>query len=142
MKHRRGLGLQNRNLALVRACSLARTTLGLDRLVVFVGSQNPPAPAGIGLSQYPGGDVAYRFFIKERTTLDLTPQQIHELGVREVERINGEMNQVRNSLGFKGTKAEFDQFLKTDPRFFAKTPDEVGQRLTADMHRIESHIPQ
>jgi len=141
-EQQRGIVLPKPEIALVRASFTALNIPGFERLVDFVTAQEPSAPAGIGLSQYPGGDAAYLFFIRERTTLDLTPQQIHELGVREVERINGEMKQARDSLGFKGTKAEFDQFLKTDPRFFAKTPDEVGQRLTADMHRIEPHIPQ
>jgi uncharacterized protein (DUF885 family) len=72
----------------------------------------------------------------------MTPQQIHELGLREVERINRDMQQVRDSLGFKGTKADFQQFLKTDPRFFAKTPEEVGERLMNDVHRIEPHLAQ
>jgi uncharacterized protein (DUF885 family) len=114
----------------------------LHRLVdVFSTDYEQRAPAEIGVSQYPGGAEAYQHFVRERTTVDLTPQQIHELGLREVERINGEMQQVRDALGFKGTKAEFHQFLKTDPRFFAKAPEEVGERLTAYLHKIEPHVP-
>ncbi|HEX9501669.1 MAG TPA: DUF885 domain-containing protein, partial [Thermoanaerobaculia bacterium] len=100
------------------------------------------APDAIGLHQYPGGDAAYRYFVRARTTVDLTPDAIHQLGLREVERINGEMQKVRDSLGFKGTQAEFNQFLKTDPRFFAKTPEEAGARLTAYLHKIEPHVQQ
>jgi len=104
-------------------------------------SQSPTTDE-VGLHQYPGGDAAYRFFIRARTTVDMTPESVHQLGLREVERINGEMQRVRDALGFKGTQAEFNQFLKTDPRFFAKTPDEVGARLTTYLHRIEPHVPQ
>ena len=99
------------------------------------------APAGVGMSQYPGGRDAYRFLIRLNTTTELSPEEIHQLGRREVERINGEMQQVRDSLGFRGTKAEFHQFLKSDGRFFAKTPEEIGQRLTTYVHTIEPQIP-
>ncbi len=112
----------------------------LQRLADSISEAN--APDSIGLAQYSGGDAAYRYFVRARTTVDMTPQQIHDLGLREVERINGEMQHVRDALGFKGTKAEFQQFLKSDPRFFAKTPEEVGDRLTGYLHRIEPHVPQ
>ncbi|HYS53244.1 MAG TPA: DUF885 domain-containing protein [Thermoanaerobaculia bacterium] len=112
----------------------------LKRLAESLSEAN--APESIGLSQYPGGDAAYRYFVRARTTIGMTPQQIHDLGLREVERINREMQQVRDTLGFKGTKAEFHQFLKGDPRFFAKTPEEVGDRLTGYLHKIEPHVPQ
>src|SRR5262249_10166905 len=89
-----------------------------------------------------GGDAAYRFFIHERTTVDMTPQQIHELGLREVARIDGELEKIRESTGFQGTKADFDRFLRTDSRFFVATADEVGDRLTKYQHRIEPHLPE
>src|SRR6202040_670234 len=112
----------------------------LQRLADSISETN--ASDSVGLHQSPGGDAAYRYFVRARTTVDLTPEAIHQLGLREVERINGEMQKVRDSLGFKGTQAEFNQFLKTDPRFFAKTPEEVGERLTAYLHKIEPHVPQ
>jgi len=114
----------------------------LARLVGALTAAEPPSPYTIGLSQYTGGAAAYRYFIRARAGVDLTPEQIHELGLREVARINAEMQQVRDSLGFKGSKADFHRFLKTDPRFFARTPEEVGQRLTADLHRVEPHVAQ
>lgn len=112
----------------------------LQRLANSLSETN--APDVVGLHQYPGGDAAYRFFVREQTTVDLTPEAIHQLGLREVERINGEMQKVRDAIGFKGTQAEFNQFLKTDQRFFAKTPEEVGERLTAYLHKIEPHVPE
>ena len=124
----------------VRDAIATKVNPSLQRLVDFVTSSEQQAPAPIGLSQYPGGADAYRFFVRARTTVDLTPQQIHELGLREVERIKGEMQQVRDTLGFKGSKADFHQFLKTDPRFFARSPEEVGERLTTYLHRIEPHV--
>ena len=100
------------------------------------------APANVGLSQYPGGADAYRFLIKTHTSLELAPEEIHQLGLREVERISRELDQIRQQVGFNGTLSEFRQFLKSDPRFFAKSSDEIGQRLTAYVHKIEPQIPR
>ena len=143
-EQQRGIVLPKPEIAQVQQtfAALAPLMPGLERVANLVASQEAVAPSSIGLGQYAGGADAYRYFIRERTSVDQTPQQIHELGLREVDRINGEMQQVRDSLGFKGSKADFQQFLKTDARFFAKTPDEVGQRLTNDVHRIEPHLAQ
>lgn len=107
---------------------------------VFSPEYEARAPAAVGLSQYPGGAEAYRYLIRYHTTLDLDPREIHNLGLREVERINNEMARVRASLGFTGTKAEFRQFLRTDPRFFAKTPEEIGARLTSYVRKAEPQL--
>jgi uncharacterized protein (DUF885 family) len=143
-EQQRGIVLPKPEIEKIRETfgALTRTMPELQRIVDSVGPLEATAPPTVGLSQYPGGGDAYRYLIRSQTTVDRTPEQIHELGMREVERISGEMQRVRDSLGFKGTKAEFHQFLKTDPRFFAKTPDEVGQRLTMYLHRIEPHVPQ
>ena len=107
---------------------------------VFSPAYEQKAPRSVGMLQYPGGAAAYRYLIRYHTTLDLDPREIHELGLREVERINAEMAKIRDSLGFKGTKSEFRQFLRTDPRFFAKTPEEVGERLTAYVRKAEPQV--
>lgn len=109
-------------------------------LAIYDDKYEASAPAGLGLAQYPGGADAYRFLIRLHTTLDLTPEEIHQLGLREVERIEREMQQVRDSLGFKGTKAEFHQSLRTEPRLFAKSSEEIGQRLTSYLSKIEPHL--
>jgi len=100
------------------------------------------APSGVGLSQYPGGAEAYRYFIKEQTSLTLSPEEIHQLGLRELERINRELDDVRKQVGFDGTLADFRRFLKTDPRFHAKSPEEIGERLMTYVRRIEPQIPR
>jgi uncharacterized protein (DUF885 family) len=129
--------------AAVRDAIAMKVNPALQQLLdAFSTDYESRAPASVGLSQYPGGLNAYRHFVQEQTTLNLAPEEIHQLGQREVERINRAMQEIRDSLGFKGTKAEFDQFLKTDPRFFAKTPEEIGERLTGYMHKIEPHIGQ
>ncbi len=115
----------------------------LQRLAaVFSADYEAAAPATVGLSQYPGGAEAYRYFIHEETSLDQTPEEIHALGLREVERIGREIEDVRKQAGYSGTLAEFRQFLKTDPRFFAKSSDEIGERMTVYIHKIEPQIPR
>lgn len=98
------------------------------------------APEGIGLAQFPGGAEAYRYLIRFHTTLDLAPEEIHQLGLREVARIDAKMAEVRERLGFRGTKAEFHQSLRREPRLFARSGEEIGQRLTAYLSKIEPHM--
>ena len=63
--------------------------------------------------------------IRKFTTLDLTAEQIHQIGLSEVARIKGEMQTTMQKTGFKGTLPEFMTFLRTDPQFYAKTPREL-----------------
>lgn len=111
-------------------------------LIVYLnGAYAASAPEAVGLAQYPGGKEYYRVLVKRTTTLDVSPERIHEIGVQGIERLNRELDAVRAKVGFSGTLAEFRQFLKTDARFFAKTPDEVGERLMAAQNRILPKIP-
>jgi uncharacterized protein (DUF885 family) len=98
------------------------------------------APAAVGLSQYPGGREYYGWLVKRHTTLDVTPEEVHAIGVAEVDRINAGMARVRERLKFAGTKAQFHEFLRTDARFFPKTPDEIGEKLMAAMQAMEPKL--
>jgi len=73
----------------------------------------------------PNGDAFYRSQIREFTTLELGPDEIHDIGLKEVARIEAEMQQTMKDSGFKGSFAEFLKFLKTDPQFVARSPDEL-----------------
>jgi uncharacterized protein (DUF885 family) len=98
------------------------------------------APDSVGLSQYAGGLDAYRGLVKYHTTLDVTPEQVHAIGLENVTRINAEMAQIREQLKFTGTQAEFKASLRSNPRFFPKTPEEIGERLMTYVHRIEPQV--
>jgi uncharacterized protein (DUF885 family) len=98
------------------------------------------APSAVGLSQYPGGREYYAWLVKRHTTLDVTAEEVHKIGLAEVDRINREMARVRERLQFTGTKAAFHQFLRTDPRFFPKTAEEIGTKLMAAMHAMEPRL--
>ena len=73
----------------------------------------------------PNGDAYYRAQIRKFTTLDLSPEEIHQIGLKEVDKIDAEMQQTMRDSGFKGTFPEFLHFLKTDPQFIARKPDDL-----------------
>jgi uncharacterized protein (DUF885 family) len=132
-----------------RAAFAARATRIIDstvaprveRLASYVdGELRTKAPVPVGLFQYPGGKEAYEILVKRETTLDVSAAQVHEIGLRAVAAINARMQQVRDSLGFKGTKAEFHEQLRRDRRFYVSTPDSVGRRLMSYIERIEPQM--
>jgi uncharacterized protein (DUF885 family) len=85
----------------------------------------PRARTTIAAIALPDGEAFYQDMIQVHTTLNLTPRQIHEIGLKEVARIKAEMEETKKKAGFNGTMAEFFNFLRTDPQFYAKTPREL-----------------
>ncbi len=87
----------------------------------MAGEYRAAAPAEGGLSRQ-GGGALYAFLARSHTTTSLTPAEIHQIGLREVARIRGEMETVKAAAGFAGSLPEFFTFLRTDPRFFHRDP--------------------
>lgn len=85
----------------------------------------PGAREEIALTALPDGEAWYAWLVRETTTTDLTPRQIHELGLSEVKRIRAEMDEVIRSTGFKGSFEEFLTFLRTDPQFYFEKPEDL-----------------
>jgi uncharacterized protein (DUF885 family) len=104
------------------------------------GEYRAQAPETVGLGQYPGGPEYYAWLVRLHTTMDVTPAQVHRIGLERVAAIDAEMKRVRDRLGFKGSKAEFKAFLKKDARLFPRTPEEIGQRLMGHVRRIEPKV--
>jgi uncharacterized protein (DUF885 family) len=98
------------------------------------------APERVGAGQYPGGPANYQFLIRLHTSLEATPEEIHKRGLEEVARLSGRLEEIRRKVGFESDFEAFRQFLKTDPRFFAKAPEETAERLMAPVHRIEPRM--
>jgi uncharacterized protein (DUF885 family) len=101
----------------------------------------PGARTTLGAYDLPNGRAFYRQKIREFTTLDLTPEEIHKTGLAEVERIGAEMNAVMKSVGFQGSFADFLKFLRTDPRFYAKTPEELLSKASRIAKRMDGKLP-
>jgi uncharacterized protein (DUF885 family) len=102
----------------------------------------PAARSGIGASELPNGRAIYAQRVRSYTTLDLTPDQVHETGLREVARIRAQMDSLIASTGFTGTFAEFIQFLRTDPRFYVGTPEELMSRTALVLKRMDGELPR
>src|SRR5215470_4774680 len=85
----------------------------------------PAAFDKVGAWQVPNGDDTYAYLARTMTTTRFTPEQIHETGLHEVDRIGAEMEKVKDQTSFRGTMAEFFQFLRTDPKFYAKNEDDL-----------------
>ena len=97
-----------------------------SKLLGFIRDEYiPHTRTTLAAHDLPDGDAFYRAQIREYTTTDMTAQQIHQIGLQEVARIDAEMQKTMRDSGFKGTMPEFLHFLKTDPQFIAKTPDEL-----------------
>ena len=86
------------------------------------------AREAVGLSQMKGGAALYAQLIESTTTLPLTPDYLHNLGLSEVARITAAMEGVKTELGFTGTLPEFFAYLRTDPKFKRQTREELTQR--------------
>lgn len=96
------------------------------QLLTFMRNEYlPKARTTLAASVLPDGQAFYKAMIEKFTTLDLTPQQIHDIGLAEVARIRAEMETTKQRANFTGTMEEFMTFLRTDPQFYAKTPREL-----------------
>ena len=100
----------------------------------------PGARTSTGMRDLPNGLAWYQVRARASTTTDLTPDQIHAMGLAEVKRIRGAMDSVIAASGFKGTFAEFVQFLRTDPRFYWTTPDDLIHASRELMKRIDPEL--
>jgi uncharacterized protein (DUF885 family) len=97
-----------------------------QQLLTFIRSEYlPKARTTLAATSMPDGAAYYQAMIEKYTTLTLTAKEIHDIGLKEVARIEAEMKATKDRAGFKGTMAEFFQFLRTDPQFYAKTPHEL-----------------
>jgi uncharacterized protein (DUF885 family) len=113
-----------------------------DGVIAYLkGPYRAGAPAGVGLAQYPGGRDYYQYLIFQSTTLTTTPEALHATGLREVGRLNAQIDVIRRQLGFKGNLAAFKHFLATDRQFFPATTQAFGDRLEVYVRRAAAAAP-
>ena len=103
----------------------------------FVKEYLPTSPDRVGIWQLPEGEKMYRFAVCLHTTTNMTPEEIHEIGLSEVRRIRGEMQSIIDTLGYKGSLGEFAEFLRSNPQFYYKTPEELLAAYRALTRRID-----
>jgi uncharacterized protein (DUF885 family) len=98
------------------------------RMKNFIGDEYLSAARDtVGLYALPDGRDWYAYSVRTITTTDLTPDEIHQIGLDEVARIHGEMQGVMDEVGFDGTLEEFFEFVNTDPQFFFDEPEQLIQ---------------
>jgi uncharacterized protein (DUF885 family) len=113
------------------------------RIDNFMGDEYLAAARdSIGLLDVPGGDDWYAHNVRLITTTDLTPEEIHQIGLDEVARIHVEMLGVMEELGFDGSLAEFFEFVYADPQFFFDEPEQLIQRYRDMSAHIEGLAPK
>ena len=100
----------------------------------------PACRETIAATALPNGAAAYAFHVRWQTTTDLTPQQIHEIGLAEVKRIRAEMDKVIGSVNFKGSFHEFTEFLRTDARFYYEKPDDLVNGYRIIVKKIDPEL--
>ena len=100
----------------------------------------PATRTTIGARDYPDGQALYAFLVRHFTTTDMTPQQVHELGLSEVKRIRAEMDKVIAKVAFKGSFQEFLRFLRSDPRFYFTDPQDLLREYRATAKRIDPEL--
>ncbi|WP_233840234.1 DUF885 family protein [Dyella sp. 2HG41-7] len=118
-------------------------------LTFFRNEYVPQARSTLAAEALPDGKDYYRQQIREYTTLDLDADTIHTIGLTQVEKIHAQMLQVMQQTDFKGSFADFLHFLRTDPQFYAKTPDElldktawVAKEVDGKVGKFFGHLPR
>jgi uncharacterized protein (DUF885 family) len=106
----------------------------------FVNEYLPACFDQVGVWQVPRGNELYAFEVRKYTTTNLTPEQVHEIGLKEVARIRAEMDTIMAQTGFKGSREDFFNYLRTDPKFFYKTPDELFEAYKALAKTVDPNL--
>ena len=102
----------------------------------------PAAREEVGLSAMKGGPVLYRKLAERHTTLPVDPEEVHQLGLTEVARIQREMDAVRQEMGFEGTLREFFEHIRTAPQFHPRTKEELAASFERVAKQVDGLIPQ
>ena len=108
----------------------------------FVNQYVPQARTTLAAESMPGGKAYYQSKIVEYTTTTLSAEQIHVIGLAEMAKIRAEMHEVIKKTGFEGDLPAFLQFLRTDPRFYAKTPEELLMRAAWIAKKFDAKADQ
>ncbi|MEM6732948.1 MAG: DUF885 domain-containing protein, partial [Myxococcota bacterium] len=102
----------------------------------------PSARETHGYWAHPDGAKWYAFLVKQNTTTDLTPDEIHAIGVKEVERIRSEMIEVARTVGFEGTLSEFFEYAKNEEKFYFKDKEALLQGYRDLQAKVNERLPK
>jgi uncharacterized protein (DUF885 family) len=102
----------------------------------------PASRPALGARSLPGGEAYYRWLVRDHTTTDLTPDQIHAIGLSEVARIHGEMQTAMAQAGWSGDLPGFIAMLRKDPRFYATSRQQLLEKASEIAKRIDDKLPR
>ena len=126
-----------------RRAIAASVVPGYRRFLEFMRDEYVPAARGsIAASALPQGREFYRHRVRQFTTLDTTPEAVHEIGLAEVARIRKEMEQAIRDAKFKGDFAAFVEFLRSDPRFYVDEPEQLLKEVALVLKKIDGQLPK
>ena len=111
-----------------------------DLLAFVRGTYIPGARKPLAAEGLPDGKAYYRSVIKEYATTEMTPEQIHQIGLSEIAKIRAEMQETMKEAKFDGDLPAFLQFLRTDPQFYVKTPQELLDRAAWTAKEVDRKI--
>ncbi len=134
---------QARLTAAYRAAIATQVIPSYRRLHEFLQDEYlPKARASVGLDALPDGKAWYEYNVRNITTTDYTPAQIHAIGLREVERIHGEMRKVMQQVGFEGSLDDFFRFVNTDERFVHPSREALVAGYVDIKKRVDPQLPR
>ena len=107
----------------------------------MVNDYIPNARTDIAIASVEQGREYYDNEVAYYTTLDIEPEKIHEIGLQEVARIRAEMEEIIKEVNFEGSFADFVAFLRTDPQFYAKTPEELIKQASYISKQMDAKLP-
>jgi uncharacterized protein (DUF885 family) len=114
-----------------------------ERLRAFVRDEYlPHGRETVAWTALPDGEAWYAFAAEGHTTVHMTADEIHQLGLSEVARILGEMDEVRRQVGFEGDRQAFFKYLETDPQFYFTRGEDLVAGYVALKHRIDGLLPK
>lgn len=114
-----------------------------SRFLKFLNEEYVPnCRASIGALALPNGRDYYRYRVHKYTTLDLSPEEVHQRGLEEVARIRGEMLEIIKAVEFEGDFAAFVEYLREDPMFYAKTKDELLAEASRILKKADGEMPR
>ena len=127
--------------ARARSVISEQVTPAYAKLKTFVEEQYlPNTREHPGIGTLPGGKAIYAMLARHFTTTDMTPEEIHNLGLAEVARIRGEMQAVIDEVGFEGDISAFNDFLRNDPQFYYETAEELLEAYQAVSKRLDPEL--
>ncbi len=137
-------GADQKRLAEAGRAAIANSiTPAYRALLQFVtGEYLPAARADSAASSLPNGAAFYAHRVRYFTTLDVTPQHVHDIGLAEVKRIRAEMEAIVRATGFQGGVADFIRFLRSDPRFYVETPEALMKEVALVLKKIDGELPR